>query len=500
MRLHDLVELPELNLQQIVTPEHFDPLIRWVVTTDMLDPSRYLKGGELVLTGLVWRTEAADSFTFVRSVARAGVAAVAASEGGLVPVDLIDACREHGLPLFRVPADVAFATVTESVVRRLSSARTSDLKAVLDRHQRLVATTGPGGMGPLLDLVGSELGMRCWVLTASGRVLAGPGDLADPVHLARQFLTARRLPHFVEEFDISLLPVDDDSTARVVDWFVAVDTDWQTWHSERLALAEQLTSIVAAERVRSDDRLSGSGILAQEFIRAVHEGANASEFSQQMHVVGLPLESHYIAIAAAVSENVLRLGEVRALVREITTDSTAAVGIVDGEVIAIVPATEDLTPSIERVVDVLAPGLTGTGLSIGVSSLVAARDIRSAVEESRHARGLAARRGDDRYVVGHDELATLVLLLAGVPDDIRHMFRARLLAPLTEYDSVHKSDLIATLSAFLDTNGSWTKCAELMHLHVNSVRYRIQRVEELTGRDLSRLEDRVEFYLALRLT
>ncbi len=36
-----------------------------------------------------------------------------------------------------------------------------------------------------------------------------------------------------------------------------------------------------------------------------------------------------------------------------------------------------------------------------------------------------------------------------------------------------------------------------MHLHVNTVRYRIQRVEELTGRDLSILEDRVDVFLAL---
>ncbi|MDJ0395785.1 PucR family transcriptional regulator ligand-binding domain-containing protein [Rhodococcus sp. G-MC3] len=500
MRLHDLLGLSDLKLQQIVAPEHFDPVIRWVVTTDMLDPSRYLTGGELVLTGMMWRTQPADSFAFVSSVAKAGVAALAASEGGLVPEDLIDACREHGLPLFRVSADIAFATITESVVRRLSTARTSDLKAVLDRHQRLVATTGPGGMGPLLELVGSELGMECWVLTASGRVVAGQGDLADPVYLAREFLTARRLPHYVEKFGISLLPVDNDSTARVVDWFLAVRSDWQTWHSERLALAEQLSSIVAAERVRSDDRLSGTGILAQELVRAVCEGASASDIAQQLHIVGLPHRSRYIAIAAAVSETLLRLGEVRQLVREISADPSAAVGIIDGEVVAIVPAETDLTPSIEATVDILAAGLVGTGLSVGVSSLVAARDIRSAVEEARHARQLAARRNDDRYVVGHDELATLVLLLAGVPDDVRHMFRSRLLTPLSGYDAVHKSDLIATLSAFLDTNGSWTKCAELMHLHVNSVRYRIQRVEELTGRDLSRLEDRVEFYLALRLT
>lgn len=79
------------------------------------------------------------------------------------------------------------------------------------------------------------------------------------------------------------------------------------------------------------------------------------------------------------------------------------------------------------------------------------------------------------------------------------MFRSRLLDPLAQYDDIHKADLIRTLSAFLECNGSWTRCAEIMHLHVNSVRYRVQRIEDLTGRDLSRLEDRVEFFLALRL-
>lgn len=500
MRLHDLLGLSELELQPVVEPEHFDPVIRWVVTTDMLDPSRYLTGGELVLTGMVWRSGPEDSRAFVRSVAKAGIAALAASEEGHVPEDLVLACREHGLPLFRVPANIAFATVTEVVVRQLSSARTSDLKSVLDRHQRLVEGSGPGGIGPLLELVGTELGMECWVSTASGRVLAGPEGIPDPEFLAHEFLTARRLPFFVARYGISVLPVDRDSAARVVDWFLAVRSDWQTWHSERLALAEQLCSIVALERARSDDRLTGSGVLAQEFVRSVSDGASAADIAGQMHVIGFPVRSRYIAIAAAVSEDLLRLGELRQLVREASAPSTPAIGIIDGEVIAIVPSEEDLTPAVARAVDILAAGLTGTGLSIGVSSLVSARDVRSAVEEARHARQLAARRTDDRYVVGHDELGTLVLLLAGVPEDVRSMFGARLLSPLAQYDDVHGSDLISTLSAFLDTNGSWTKCAEQMHLHVNSVRYRIQRVEELTGRDLSRLEDRVEFYLALRLT
>ncbi len=38
-----------------------------------------------------------------------------------------------------------------------------------------------------------------------------------------------------------------------------------------------------------------------------------------------------------------------------------------------------------------------------------------------------------------------------------------------------------------------------MYVHVNTVRYRIRRVEELTGRDLSCLDDQVDFFLALRI-
>lgn len=505
MRLHDLADLSELKLHPIVTPEHFDPTIRWVVTTDMLDPSRYLSGGELVLTGLMWRTCPEDSSDFVQAVSKAGVAALAASDGGVVPDDLVAACTLHGLPLFRVPADIAFATVTESVVRRLSTARASDLGVVLDRHRRLVASTGPGsGLGPLLELVSSDLGMDCWAVTSTGRVLAGSGEPPDTAALARDFLTATRLPKFVHTQSMSIFSVDGDSSPRVVDWFLAFRSDWHTWDSSRISLAGQLASIVALERTRADDRLTGSGVLAHEFVRSVVGGAAPDEITAQMLVLELDVESRYTAIVAGSSGEILRIGELRNLLREIAAPLQATAGIVDDEAIALIPTATDLTDTVRETVQGLAPGLLGSGTSIGVSAPTAAGDIRSAIEEARYARRLAERRGAGHTVpghsiVGHDELGTLTILLANVPDDVRNMFVSRLLTRVVEYDELHNSDLISTLSVYLDTNGSWTRSAEHMHMHVNSVRYRIQRIEELTGRDLSRLEDRIEFFLALRL-
>jgi DNA-binding PucR family transcriptional regulator len=89
-------------------------------------------------------------------------------------------------------------------------------------------------------------------------------------------------------------------------------------------------------------------------------------------------------------------------------------------------------------------------------------------------------------------------LLASVPVPVLCSFRDRLLGPLTEYDDRHNAELVTTLKAFLACDGSWSACASLMYVHVNTVRYRISRVEALTGRDLSALADRVDFFLALR--
>ena len=89
-------------------------------------------------------------------------------------------------------------------------------------------------------------------------------------------------------------------------------------------------------------------------------------------------------------------------------------------------------------------------------------------------------------------------LLASVPAPVLRASRDRLLGPLQEYDDRHNAQLIGTLRSFLDCDGSWAACASLMYVHVNTVRYRISRVEALTGRDLSALADRVDFFLALR--
>jgi len=159
-----------------------------------------------------------------------------------------------------------------------------------------------------------------------------------------------------------------------------------------------------------------------------------------------------------------------------------------------------LAPALRAAADALAPGLRRQRLAIGVSDPVAgAAALPGAAERARHAHRAAVAEARPVGLVASQDLASYLLLLAGVPAQGRAAFRERLLGPLWAYDRAHHADLVRSLETFLNCSGSWHRSAQELHVHVNTLRYRLRRVEELTGRDLGRFEDRVDLFLALRL-
>ncbi|TDD56031.1 PucR family transcriptional regulator [Saccharopolyspora elongata] len=139
-------------------------------------------------------------------------------------------------------------------------------------------------------------------------------------------------------------------------------------------------------------------------------------------------------------------------------------------------------------------------LLAGVSERTASvSDLGSALEIARRRLRSARGHGPGRapLVVSGSKVDSHAVLLSALPARLRRSFRHHMLTPLADYDAVHGSDLIGTLTSFLESCGSWQRSAEELHVHVNTLRYRIQRIEQLTGRSLSSMRDRVDLYLAL---
>lgn len=505
MRLRELLAMPDLRLRALAGAELLDRDVHAVFTTDLLDPRLYLGGGELVLTGLVWRRDAADSDRFVAALAEHGVAALGAGDAalGTVPDDLVAACEQHGLPLLEIPLEVSFATLDARVAGRLRGEREGRLADTLGTHRRLVAALAEGqGLQALVDLFGTETGVTVRVLTCSGRQIAGAGPLPEPTldRLCQAFLTSARLPAGVTAGGetYSVLGAGPSDAPRVTRWFLACTGDADEWPEETRESLGGLATVAVLERQRGEEAARLRGLLAAQLLDPATTGATPPGSAHaRLRDIGID-PSTPLAVAAATVPG--GDGAVAKLVLEGLAGRGAAIAAVGDEALALVPALDyaGLAADWRRDMRRLSGTPASEHIAVGLSAAKSADVLHGALTEARFARGLAASDACGPALVTSDEIDSHAMLLATVPEDVRRSFADRVLGSVVAYDADHGAGLVATLEAFLAASGSWSRCAQQLHLHVNTVRYRIRRVEELAGRDLTRITDRVDVLLALR--
>lgn len=304
-------------------------------------------------------------------------------------------------------------------------------------------------------------------------------------------------------------------TARVTGWLVAAGPDGDPAgpdpHDQEVVDAVgELAAIAALDRSRRREGAAVARPIADDAIARIAAGdGDRPETRVRLRQAGVEPDGSLTVLVLRVAGAPDPAGTAYTLLLDALVGADpAAVGVHDGTAVAVLatPATSgagDAEPA-----DPLAPvlaalrrlgaGLGSWRLHAGVARPSAAGALSGALGEAAHAAELAASRSGPVAVAHAGEITSHVALLAGVPDDVRRGFAAQVLRPLTEHDARSGAELTGTLDVFLDESGSWSRTAARLHLHVNTVRYRIGRVEELTGRDLGRFADRVDLYLALR--
>jgi len=496
VRLGELLADPGLGLRLLAGEAEPDPEFRWIYITDLRDPRRYLGGGEVVLTGMLWYHDARDAEAFVSAVAEMGVAALGVGTAEIGPVTLdvvVDACRRHGVRLFTVPLDVSFTAITQRVVSALAAEHVRRSSAVLEHHRRLVAALGDGGGLPGLVAAGAvELGVPCWVISPTGQVIAGLADLPDAATVSAGFVSAARLPCQVGSYRV--LPVG--AGHRLAGWALVV----ADWTADQHEVAVELATLIGLERsALAAGRVVERRAVTQLLALLADEATPAADISARLTAAGFGPDDRLCVVSLTVT------GEAGLAIAVLDELVDGLVAEVDGEAVAITLAGNDLLDSLRAGVRAIEPGLGPCRLAVGVSGPGSGSRLRASIDEARYARGVALHNinghGEARAaVVAGSELASHQLLFGALPDELRQSFCRRLLGPVRAYDQEHHSELLESLRVFLDCSGSWSQAAARLHLHVNTLRYRIGRVEDLTGRDLSRFADRVDLFLALELT
>jgi hypothetical protein len=490
--VRELVSAPHLRLDVLVEGD-LDHEIRWVHSSDMPDPAPYLRGGEVVLTAGIWFWHGTPASDFTAGLGRAGAAALGFGTNplvGHVPGELVDACRAWGLTLFHVPDDVSFIEIAEEFVEVQQRLRERPLIESLDRSSRFVRALQAGrGVDGVVRLLSRVLGRRAAMVRRGGEIVASSRALSLPDGLAESFgKDGEGTPVEHGAFTVFSIP-----TAA---------------HDSVLAVERRDEELTVAERATIDQAVAFLAIELQRE-RAVAEAER--RFAGELFDLVAAGEPQHAAVAARLSA--FGLDHTQPLVA-VCCDSAAADTLTESahahldaqnrrgvfalkgaELLGILElAAGDDAASVGKAIH----AALGPDAHVGVGGVAAdAHGLAVSLTEARYACRFAGRRRDGGYAT-HDALASHELLLALQDEHVLRVFQDTLIRPLAQHDARRHTDLVETLDSFLGSGGRYQATADRLHLHVNTLRLRLARIEELTGRDLSSMDDRVDFWIALR--
>jgi PucR family transcriptional regulator, purine catabolism regulatory protein len=476
--------------------------VRWVHITELPDPTPWLSGGELLLTtGLQVRADD-DLREFVRRLEKHGLAGLGFGVGfqhDALPAALLDEATRLGFPLFEVPYDVPFIALTERAMTRLVNEQYEVLQRGIAIHKRLerIVLEG-GGLDALVQAVSEAIGGSACVLSARGDMLAcgktfrefPPAALeAIAADLQQRTSAVTFAPEHAELNGRALaLPVGGGDQA----WLVAVRDGGPLGPFERLLL-QQAVTVVALQLMRqrivrdTERRLAGD-----VFAEALTGRLEQSELETRLAPFGIESEA-YVMVFGGLPEPPSRE---EALERALADSSVGGRLVASrGTFLCAVVSGGDADPV--ELTGQMRAALGGPRAAVSRSAPV--HELRRAFHEARcalEAAGMANGNAPD--VASYRDLGAFQLILSLQDDDALRLYCDSLLGPLENGGGEYGDELLRSLEAFIEQNGQWERAARELYCHRHTLRYRIRRIEELTGRDLGRARDRIEFWLALR--
>ncbi|WP_109508272.1 PucR family transcriptional regulator [Nocardioides speluncae] len=475
-----LLEQPELVLRAVHLPRP-DAEIRWVATSELEDPTRFLEGGELLLTtGLATKGWRGQWDEYVARLARVGVSSLALGVGlthARVPATLLTACEKHGLNLLEVPRETAFVTVSRATAGLIDERDEGEARLALETQRQLTsAAVRNDGQRAVVGRLAQLLDGCAFLLTADGRLAAGPTgprpELAD-VDAALAELAKIR----AEGLRAASSASDEHRTSLLLPvglrgrpaYYLAVAVPGRVTDVRRNAVTTAVALLgLAAEQERG--RLDTQRRLWQKMYELLVRGQ-----VEAVHVVGeaaeLPaLPAQVRVVRAAGGADVLddALGEL---------ERRRVLATVHDGVLRLVAAPARATRAAER--------LSVRGLTVGLGEIA---ELAAAATSDTTARLALERATVTTGVVRWDSVVRegAVGLLAA---DVAASFSASFFGGLDDEQT-------ATLGSFLKHHGSRLKVAEELGLHRNTVRNRVAQIELAIGRSLDDPDTRAAAWLA----
>jgi DNA-binding PucR family transcriptional regulator len=469
LTVRDLARLPELELEVAAGAQGLEHEVSWLHVSELADPTQWLEGGEFLLTtGLGVGETAATQRAYVRRLAKHGIAGLGFGIGfGFrnVPAAVVDEADKLSFPILSVPYDVPFVAITKTAFAHLANEQLEQQTRALAVHERLSdAVIRSRGVEALLAIVCNHLDCSLALVDERGRVVSERH--------------ARRRASFDGALELPVMADGEVATLRVArEGQPFGEYDRLVLHHGQTALAFELSrrqAVGAAEL-----RLAGD--LLEDLER---ERLDERETSRRMTAFGLEPARSYAALLAAPRNG--RSGEQvrREVAEELDRRRVRYLSTVrrDRAAFLVEVASEDEILALAAQI-----AEAGPEARVGIGRPARGQALGRSLLEARAALDVAAGA-----VASYRDLGSLELLLS-LPDAALEAFVDRVLGPAADSER-----LLESLTALLDSGCRWSDAADVLGVHRHTLRYRMERLREQTGRHPDDPSERMELWLAVK--
>jgi purine catabolism regulator len=465
-----------------------------------------------------------------------------------LPPEMLSEADRLKVPLFTVTAGVQLIDLMAPLLERIINAEHWRLKRSIEIHRRFTELVLDGkGVNEICRTLADLLESAVTVEDASFHLLAHAGGSADPHRketILRQGTPQRvlfdpKIQRMLREVEASRGPVKVPAfphlgmsrerliapilaAGQVLGYISILD---HPPHNEELAfMAIEQAALVLALSVAKERELSEvEGRVRGEYLEDLLHGTYGDEAAAQRRArhLGYPLHGSHVVMLVDIDDfggfnRARQISEdaIQALKREFLRRVTGVVRIsypralVQGssdQVVALLPLGTEVADyqvrahalglQIQQAIAEWKPGFT---ISVGFSGPTEApTGVAGALREVTSVMESLARFKRWSQVIAVPELG-LTGLLAAVSDERLVDYSRRHLGPLIEHDRSRKGNLVATLRAYLET-GEQQQAAQRLRVHPNTLRYRLDRIREISGIDLEDPETRLNLAVALRV-
>ncbi|MGW0803488.1 PucR family transcriptional regulator [Nonomuraea sp. NPDC002799] len=469
--VEDLLRSPALQLRLLAGEAGLGRSVSWAHVSELDDPTPWLLGAEVIMTtGIAVPRQAAAQRAYLERLDDAGVSALALSAQLHVPPlheAFFEAAEERGMPVLEVPLAVPFIAIAQEVAAAVQEDSRQRLGAQLQVFGALRwLTTEDLDTATLFKRLERLSGYEVYLCTPQGRPLLPGVPVPDP----------------------AMLPFEPDAPPTIPGGFVLPVP----------APGGPAGFLVAFER----------------------QGARPAGLAVVQHIA--TVAALKVAMARHERETLRRQGAetLSELLQDVLDPETARRRLVRLGL----PAADELVLLVIR----------------GVPD----EAVHRALDDRPH---LMLRRGDDRYVLGRPALSAVVAGLPGVAAGVSRPFPPgesmripkreavwaastasesgrplihygddttgrwlpddpwaltalveNVLGQVLAYDSAHGSQLLASVRTWMERDRHTEEAAAALHIHPNTLAYRLRRFADLSGRDLSSTAAFAEVWLALR--